>query len=172
MRLLLTAILSLGLTATALIAPAAAQTARVGQAQVYHSILPSEMATLLNGSDYASVTKTTDKTFDIETREGFRFSVEMAACDVENETPGCFGVIFFSSWTLEAADRAKLTTVVEKFNSDYRIGKAFLTSDRVYAERYITTDGGVTQDHIGEEASTFLSMMGQLNEILNAATAP
>jgi hypothetical protein len=171
MRLLLTTALSLGLATAALATPAAAQSARVERAQVYRSILASELSTLLNNSGYASVTKASETMFDIETQEGFRFSVEMAACDIEGDTQGCFGILFFSSWGLEAADRTKVAAAVSKFNDEYRIGKALVLNDRVHAERYITTDGGVTQDHIRDEANTFLLMMERLNEILHEAVA-
>ncbi|MFC7378752.1 YbjN domain-containing protein [Brevundimonas sp. GCM10030266] len=173
MRLLLTTLLSLGLatalSTTAPATPAAAQVARIERAQVYRSILPSEMATLLNGSGYARVEKAGANVFNIETREGFLFSVEMAACDVENDTAGCFGIIFYSTWELEPSDRSKVSTMVTKFNDDYRIGKAFLLENSIYAERYVTTDGGVTQDHIREEAETFLAMMDHFGERLREA---
>lgn len=171
MRLILTTAISLGLAAVALPAPAAAQSARIERAQVYRSILPSEVFTLLNNSDYASVTKASETVFDIETREGFRFSVEIAACDVEGRTPGCFGILFFTSWALQPSERAKVSAAIEKFNDDYRIGKALVLSDHVRAERYITTDGGVTQEHIREEAVTFLLMMDQLGQTLHNAVS-
>ncbi|QDH72548.1 YbjN domain-containing protein [Brevundimonas sp. M20] len=169
MRLFLTTAISLGLAAVALPGPAAAQSARIERAQVYRSILTSEMFTLLNTSDYASVRKAGETVFDIETREGFRFSVEMAACDTEGGTPGCFGILFFTSWGLQPNDRPKVAAAIEKFNDEYRIGKALVLNDHVRAERYVTTDGGVTQDHIREEAMTFLLMMDRLGETLHDA---
>lgn len=107
--------------------------------------------------------------FDIETREGFRFSVEMAACDTEGGTPGCFGILFFTRWGLQPNDRPKVAAAIEKFNDEYRIGKALVLNDHVRAERYVTTDGGVTQDHIREEAMTFLLMMDRLGQTLHDA---
>ncbi|RZJ27779.1 MAG: hypothetical protein EON85_10485 [Brevundimonas sp.] len=112
------------------------------------------------------MTKNNETVFDVETHDGFRFSVEMAACDLEDRTPGCFGILFFTTWALQPSDRTKVSAAIDKFNDDYRIGKAVVLADRVRAERYVTTDGGVTQEHLREEAGTFLVMMAHLHDTL------
>jgi hypothetical protein len=56
---------AVGLAAAVLLAtPAAAQEPRIGQAQVYRTVLAGDVATLLNGLDYASVKKV-DGRFEI-----------------------------------------------------------------------------------------------------------
>lgn len=150
--------------------PAAAlQDPRVGQAQVYRSILPSDMSSLLNGMGYASVKKAEGGRFDIETVDGFKFSVELAVCDVEGGPAGCLGVNAYATWTMQAGDRAKLLSVVDRFNNQYRIGKALLLEDSVYAERYVTTDAGVTLQHVTAELGEFESAMAQLSSLMQEA---
>lgn len=138
--------------------PAAAQEARIGQAQVYRSVMAADIATLLNGKGYASVKKV-DSRFDVETTEGFKFSVELAVCDAADSPPGCLGVNIFATWGMNPGDRTKLQAAVERFNNEYRIGKALLVDNSVYAERYVITDGGVTMAHISDELDEFESLM-------------
>jgi hypothetical protein len=142
-------------------APAQAQSTepRVSQQQVYRTYTIAEMSTLLNGLGYASVKKAEGGRFDIETETGFKFSVELTVCDVENEPAGCLGINLFASWGIEPGDETKLRTAIDRFNNEYRIGKALLLDDSVYAERYVITDGGVTQAHIAEEIAEFESAM-------------
>jgi len=147
----------------------AAQESRTGQAQVYRSVLASDVTTLLSGMGYTSVKKAEGGRFDVETRDGFKFSVELAVCDAENAPSGCLGVNFFASWTMEPGDEPKVRPAVDSFNSQYRIGKAMLIEDSVFAERYIITDGGVTLQHITDELEEFEAAMSDLGGMLQDA---
>jgi hypothetical protein len=149
--------------------PAFAQEPRIGQAQVYRTVNPADMSTLLNGLDFQAVKKGGERRFDIETRDGFKFSVELTVCDVEDEPPGCLGVNLYATWGMEPGDETKLRAAVDRFNNEYRIGKALLLEDSVYAERYVITDGGVTLDHIRDEIGEFESAMGAFAELMAEA---
>lgn len=157
------------ITASATTPVAASQDPRVGQAQVYRSLMPSDMAALLNGKGYASVKKAEGGRFDIETVDGFKFSVELAVCDVESGPPGCLGVSAYATWSLSPENRAKLLTAIDRFNNEYRIGKAMLLEESIYAERYVTTDGGVTLEHLNAELDEFESAMAQLSAMMHDA---
>jgi hypothetical protein len=148
---------------------ATSQDSRVGQAQVYRSLLPSDMAALLNGRGYTSVKKAEGGRFDIETADGFKFSVELAVCDVEGGPAGCLGVNAYATWSLSPQNRTKLLTAIDRFNNEYRIGKAMLLENSIYAERYVTTDRGVTLEHIGAELDEFESAMAQLGSMMHEA---
>ncbi len=151
-------------------APAAArQDPRIGQAQVYRSLLPSDLSALLNGMGYASVKKAEGGRFDVETADGFKFSVELAVCDVQGGPVGCLGVSAYATWSLSAENRTKLLPVLDRFNNEYRIGKALALADSIYAERYVTTDGGVTLAHITDELGEFESAMIQLESMMHDA---
>lgn len=149
------------LSAVMAAAPAQAQSTapRVSQQQVYRTVNLQEVQTLLNGMGFASVKKGAENRFDIETTSGFKFAVELTVCDVENEPPGCLGVNLFATWGIEPGDESKLRTAIDRFNNEYRIGKALIVEDSIYAERYVITDGGVTLGHISEEIVEFESAM-------------
>jgi hypothetical protein len=98
-----------------------------------------------------------------------KFSVELAVCDVAEAPPGCLGVSIFATWSMEPADRTKLQTVVDRFNNEYRIGKAMMLEDSLYAERYVITDGGVTLQHINDELAEFESLMSLFGEMMHEA---
>lgn len=160
------AAVSISLPVALAAAPADAQEARVGSAQVYRTLLASDLSALLNGMEYASVKKSGDGRFDLETSDGFKYSVELMVCDIEDHPQGCLGVSIFASWTVHPGDETKLLAAVDKFNVEYRIGKAMIVDDTIYAERYVTTDGGVTLQHISEEIGEFEAAMGQLGTMM------
>lgn len=142
---------------------------RVSQQQVYRTVNVQDMSVLLNGLGFASVKKGAEGRFDIVTEGGFHFAVELSVCDVENEPPGCLAVNLFALWDIEPGDETKLRTAVDRFNNDYRIGKALIVEDSVYAERYVITDGGVTLTHISEEIAEFEAAMGAFVEVMAEA---
>ncbi|GAA0644842.1 YbjN domain-containing protein [Brevundimonas lenta] len=161
------AALAIGLPVAATTTPAAAQEARVGQAQIYRSLLQSDLASLLNDMGFATVKKAQGGRFDIETTDGFKYSVELMICDLEDQPPGCLGVSIFATWGVNAGDETKLRGAIDNFNNEYRIGKALMLENSIYAERYVTTDGGVTLQHIREEIGEFEAAMFQFNEMMN-----
>lgn len=137
---------------------AAVATPSFGQSEtrtdtVYENITPADIQAIINGMGYANVVNASATRTDITTANGFRFSVHAAACD---DGGRCYALEIIASWTLLPEDRDRIIAAANRFDTQYSLLK-IATTDQIFAQRYVITDGGVTRRHLERELQEFES---------------
>lgn len=151
---------------------------RTGKAEVYFSVTPEQVeAVLKKGGFKTKIVKeevedggTPSWTIQAENEAPFYMAADVRACDSKGYPKGCLGIRFFASMDLETDDLATARRAADRYNREYYIGKAYVSSDgkSLFFENYLMIEGGVTERNLEENLDNFLAGYDRLMEEVEA----
>ncbi len=148
-------------------APAmAAELPRTGKAEVYFSVTAEQVAAVLKKGgfktkiveDEAEEGGRSSWTIQAQKKGPFYMAANVRACDSTGYPKGCLGIRFVASMDLETDDLAAARRAADRYNREYYIGKAYVSTDgkSLFFENYLMVEGGVTRRNLEENLDNFL----------------
>jgi hypothetical protein len=169
MRTFLIAAATAALSLSAADAAQAQIATRTGQ--VVGELRESDLEWLATQGGHRITGRRSDMQIDVDTAEGFKFSLQGEACSGEGKAMRCEGLALFASWTLEPGDVGKVTPVITAFNREYPAAKVFMWEGSAAMERYAIVTGGVTIEQLVTELNVFLILADAFWVEIDKATA-
>lgn len=141
---------------------------RTGLETVYYSTTVATLASIATAKGYVVETDTTGngpvvRVYADQARRDARnplFFVGLAACDLQNQPPGCLGVHLARMSTLPQSDLGKAERFAQRFHEQYSFGRVYVSNGRyLVIDYYVMLDKGVTQKHLESVVNEYVGLL-------------
>lgn len=153
--------------------PALAQTQpRIGQEQVLFTVTAEDVAATFRENGYtAEIDRSGADAVvrGVNPATSFRANAQVRICDRDGYPPGCLGVLYFISWTVNSNERTAALAAAKKYNDEYYVGKVIFSPDgsNMLLVHYQMVDYGVTRRNLSENWKNFIGSGERLVELWN-----